>query len=152
MLGKKGISPLIVTILLIAFAVALGTMIMNWTSGIAGASTASCENILLEVQKAFNKDILCYSPDTQKLHLAIKNRGSSPLDFMVYRRINPDLEFRDIKMPDSYLGPGKVYDANIAFEYSDKIHLEFIPGIMQGGQEVLCTDQAIVREELPNCE
>ena len=28
--GKKGVSPLIATVLLIAFAVALGAVVMNW--------------------------------------------------------------------------------------------------------------------------
>ena len=151
MLGKKGMSPLIITILLIALAVALGTMIMNWSSGVASASDFSCSDVLLQVQQAFNKDILCYNSVDQTLKVSLNNRGSSPADFLVYRRITPDLKSRDIKMPDSYLGPGKVYEADIAFQKADKVHIEFIPGIMKGGQEVLCTDQAIVRENITSC-
>ena len=151
MLGKKGMSPLVVTILLIAFAVALGTMIMNWSSGVASASDFKCEDMLLEVQKAFDKEILCFLPTEDKIRISIKNRGSFPLDFLVYRRITSDLKSRDLKMPDSNLGPGKVYEADIPFQKSDKIHIEFIPGIMKGGQESLCPDQAIVRTTIPDC-
>lgn len=151
MLGKKGISPLIITILLIAFAVALGTMIMNWTSGVVSASEVACEDIILEVQSAFNKEILCYDDTIEKMRLVMKNRGSSPIDFIIYRRIGADLRPKDVSMPDSYLKQGKIYEADISFQYTDKIHVEFIPGIMKGGEEVLCPDAAIVRENLPKC-
>ncbi|MBC8501156.1 MAG: hypothetical protein ISS25_03875 [Nanoarchaeota archaeon] len=33
-MNKRGLSPIIATILLIAFAVAIGAMIMSWTAGI----------------------------------------------------------------------------------------------------------------------
>ena len=32
--GKRGISPLIATVLLVAFAVALGAVVMNWAKGV----------------------------------------------------------------------------------------------------------------------
>jgi len=151
MLGKKGMSPLIVTILLIAFAVALGTMIMNWSSDVASGAQVSCEEVELQIQKAFEKEILCYNENQGKMRFVVKNVGSSPLDFMIYRRISANLKTNDIKMPDSYLGPGKIYEADIVFEMTDRLHIEFIPGIMRGGQEVLCTDKTIIRETLPIC-
>ena len=33
-MNKRGISPLIATVLLVAFAVALGAVVMSWTSGV----------------------------------------------------------------------------------------------------------------------
>lgn len=33
-MNKRGLSPIIATILLIAFAVAIGAMIMSWTTGV----------------------------------------------------------------------------------------------------------------------
>lgn len=144
-------SPLIVTILLIALAVALGTMIMNWSSDVAGAKVVSCEDIDLQIQQAFGKELLCFNENTGKIKLVVKNEGKSPADFIVYRQINANLDTKDIKMPDSYLGTGKIYDVNIAFMMSDKIHIEFIPGIMKSGQEVICTNKSIVTETLESC-
>lgn len=151
MLRKKGMSPLLTTILLIAFAVALGTMIMNWSSGVASASDFKCEDVLLEVQKAFNKEILCYLRGEETIRVSIKNRGNSPIDFLIYRRIGTDLRSKDIKMPESFLSPGKIYEADIPFPQTEKIHIEFIPGIMKEGKEELCSDQAIVRQSIPDC-
>lgn len=41
--GRKGVSPLIATVLLIAFAVALGAVIMNWGRGFVQDRTADVE-------------------------------------------------------------------------------------------------------------
>ncbi|MFC2136176.1 archaellin/type IV pilin N-terminal domain-containing protein [Bacteroidota bacterium] len=37
-MNKRGLSPIIATVLLIAFAVAIGAMIMSWTAGIVKES------------------------------------------------------------------------------------------------------------------
>lgn len=37
--GKRGISPLIATVLLVAFAVALGAVVMNWAKGVEETKT-----------------------------------------------------------------------------------------------------------------
>lgn len=37
--GKRGISPLIATVLLVAFAVALGAVVMNWAKGVEETDT-----------------------------------------------------------------------------------------------------------------
>lgn len=43
-MNKRGISPLIATILLVAFAVALGAVVMSWTSGVEAepGETSTC--------------------------------------------------------------------------------------------------------------
>lgn len=43
-MNKRGLSPIIATILLIAFAVAIGAMIMNWTADIT-TEMPSCEDL-----------------------------------------------------------------------------------------------------------
>ena len=64
MKSRKGMSPLIATVLLIAFAVALGAMIMNWEP----RSTAGCSSILLSTQE------FCFDGKTIKIN--VKNEGT----------------------------------------------------------------------------
>lgn len=47
-MNKRGLSPIIATILLIAFAVAIGVMIMSWTTGTVKEST-HCDDISDEI-------------------------------------------------------------------------------------------------------
>ncbi|MBS3158744.1 hypothetical protein J4206_05650 [Candidatus Woesearchaeota archaeon] len=48
--GKRGISPLIATVLLVAFAVALGAVVMNWAKGVEEAETSGGESVASSVQ------------------------------------------------------------------------------------------------------
>jgi len=41
--GKRGISPLIATVLLVAFAVALGAVVMNWAKGVEETDTSASQ-------------------------------------------------------------------------------------------------------------
>jgi len=47
-MNKRGLSPIIATVLLIAFAVAIGAMIMSWTSDIV-KKAPSCEDVPVEI-------------------------------------------------------------------------------------------------------
>jgi flagellin-like protein len=61
---KKAMSPLIATMLLIAFAVALGAMIMNWSSTLGeGAKTGpDCSAITMSISP-----YLCYAENLIKI-------------------------------------------------------------------------------------
>ena len=49
--SKKGVSPLIATILLIAFAVALGSVVMNWGLNLnLGKSTDICRAVEIKIR------------------------------------------------------------------------------------------------------
>jgi len=58
-MNKRGLSPIVATVLLIAFAVALGAMIMSWTTGIA-KEAPSCKDIPTEI---INADNFCKMAD-----------------------------------------------------------------------------------------
>ncbi|MAG38783.1 hypothetical protein CMO90_01735 [Candidatus Woesearchaeota archaeon] len=47
-MNKRGLSPIVATILLIAFAVAIGAMIMSWTAGLV-KEAPTCEDIPTEI-------------------------------------------------------------------------------------------------------
>ncbi|NQU98883.1 hypothetical protein HQ533_05440 [Candidatus Woesearchaeota archaeon] len=50
-MNKRGLSPIIATILLIAFAVAIGAMIMSWTAGIV-KEAPECGDLPEEIIKS----------------------------------------------------------------------------------------------------
>jgi flagellin-like protein len=67
--SRKGLSPLIATVLLIAFAVALGVMVMNWGKGKAPPAevpgkTPGAGPLLIKVEPytAGQKTLLCFDP------------------------------------------------------------------------------------------
>ncbi|MCX6710804.1 MAG: hypothetical protein NTZ02_01820 [Candidatus Woesearchaeota archaeon] len=89
--GKKGVSPLIATVLLIAFAVALGAVVMNWgksftTETINYAETSSATSVgctldvsLTAVQIGGNPQI-CYNESEHRIDFIVRNNGNRDID------------------------------------------------------------------------
>jgi flagellin-like protein len=76
MLSKKGVSPLIATVLLISFAVALGAVVMNW-AGQIGVSDA-CNDVEISVVTLNNEQQACYAPALEQVKVGISN-GEAPI-------------------------------------------------------------------------
>jgi hypothetical protein len=145
-------SPLLLTIVLIAFAVALGAMIMSWGSSKVGPQKSSCDRVDLVVQKAFDNDLICFNEQTGKLKIVVKNVGEEKLKSLIYRKINPDLSVRDITLPSSEMEPGRIYEAEIPIVEKGKVHIEIIPQILIDTTPTLCDDKAIIKENLQSCK
>src|SRR3989344_1722930 len=79
--SKKGVSPLIATILLIAFAVALGTVIMNWGLSLGSSSDDPCAKVALELKKMVDNGEVCYGNRGAEgyLNFVIENSGSTDI-------------------------------------------------------------------------
>lgn len=63
--SKKGLSPLIATVLLIAFAVALGVMVMNWGKSAAEGKpgeTPACQMVKFDPCSIDSQSLLCVNP------------------------------------------------------------------------------------------
>ena len=82
--SKKGVSPLIATVLLIAFAVALGAVVMNWGRAQLDphGSQGICSNVEISLEKIDNQLNLCYSSDDSKISFLLRNDGSTSVHKM----------------------------------------------------------------------
>ena len=94
-MGKRGVSPLIATILLIAFAVALGAVIMQFGE----AATGVCgSNIIIQPTLA------CVSADGSNVKFVIANKGSddiTSLDVEVKGSSSSNMKNLAVKIPTS---------------------------------------------------
>ncbi|MGV8162793.1 MAG: hypothetical protein ACP5N2_05685 [Candidatus Nanoarchaeia archaeon] len=151
MLNKKGMSPLLLTILLVAFAVALGAMIMSWGASKTINSQGTCDNVELVVQKAYNTDMICFNNETGKLKIIVKSTGKQQINSLIYRRITPDMSIRDTPLPSSEMNPGRIYEAEIPYQSGSRVHIEILPQIMIENIPSLCDSKAIIRENIPPC-
>ncbi|HLC47320.1 MAG TPA: archaellin/type IV pilin N-terminal domain-containing protein [Candidatus Nanoarchaeia archaeon] len=87
--GKRGVSPLIATVLLIAFAVALGAVVMNWGRGYVeetqdfASQTSRREikcsiDITMEIIKIGGRKQICLDNQTNTVNFTLQNSG--PVD------------------------------------------------------------------------
>lgn len=149
MLGRKGMSPLIATILLIAFAVALGTMIMSWTGGIeseggVNAPPKDCAKIKIQTELG-----ACYADNS--LSFTVKNAASGKISGMRLKSITDDQEFTT-NVKDSAMIANEEITRSVPFLYGGgNIQINFIPLVQVDGELFECTDSRLMQQELPNC-
>lgn len=80
--SKKGVSPLIATILLIAFAVALGSVVMNWGLNLSiGKSADKCSSVSMKIRN-INGAQICYGGfgNNGYVNFIVDNVGSSDIN------------------------------------------------------------------------
>lgn len=88
--SKKAISPLIATVLLIAFAVALGAVVMNW-GGSQLRDQEICSKIDISLEKINNLPHLCFSEGQQnQISFLLVNQGTTILNKMRVTLISSD--------------------------------------------------------------
>jgi len=147
--GRKGISPLIATVLLIAFAVSIGTMIMNW--GKDAVAVGDCSETKLEVQIINDKPLFCYDTLNNKVNVMIKNVGSTDVDRLKMRVITPDFGNEDLDVGDSAIKAGAIKTKNIDYTRSGKFRVEIIPIITVGGKERICSEKYVFVDDIGAC-
>lgn len=146
--SKKAMSPLIATVLLIAFAVALGAMIMNWsvgaepdlTSDFAGCSKASLTS----------DDGVCLADN--RLSFNLRNDGDVRIA-QVQLVIHDEFGETITLLSDSALIKGESIDGVRPYVYDGgSIQLKFIPLInADNGELVACDAGSYTQDVLHSC-
>lgn len=161
--SKKAVSPLIATVLLIAFAVALGAVVMNWGRSyvesepgeITGAAhvdssaspiTDACSgNILLDIVRIGGKPSICY--DGTVIKYTIENKGSITMDAVKFQVIglNDIFNSQISTMPSADIKKSSIgYDQG---KYGSIEQIRFIPTV--GG--TVCPKKALTIENIGKC-
>lgn len=142
---KKGVSPLIATVLLIAFAVSLGAVVMNWTSGSVSASSDkgsaleidNCENVYFSIMQKNNTKSICYNRDNQIISFDIEN-GPKQLNGMRFSFLDTS-KYIDYEMSiaEGILSHNElIYDVVLNGELKN---VKIIPYISINEQKLFCT-------------
>jgi flagellin-like protein len=148
-LNRKGISPLIATVLLIAFAVSIGTMIMNWGKG--AVAVGDCSETQIQVQEISGKPMFCYDTLNNKVNVMVKNTGSTDINRLKMRVIAADFSTEDVDVSDSAIKSGDIKTKNINYVRSGKFRVEVIPIITSAGKERVCADKYVFVDDISAC-
>ena len=161
-MDKRAISPLVATILLIAFAIALGLVVMNWgrsyieekaefTAGPRDVS--ACNLVELSIIKVGGKDRICYNPSSHTIELFLENGPEIEVDDLQVRIVGST----GIKTLDSVLEKPleRAVSAQVLFNYPSGIgdvqQVKLTPVLDVGAEPVFCTNKAVVSEEVGQC-
>jgi flagellin-like protein len=141
--SKRGLSPLIATVLLIAFAVAMGAMIMNWSSTIGeGLNSPDCSGIKLLMSPA-----ICYKENVIKINL--RNQGGVVEELKL--KISDDNSVNEVALKNSKLRLGDEVHKDISYSMTGKTSVEVIPSVNHNGKVTPCATPAIQVSDLKEC-
>ena len=158
---KKGISPLIATILLVAFSIGLGALVMSWgeeyveekaefVQGVGEVRTG-CDAVELSIINIGGVPQVCRTPDTIQLWI---DNGPNIDVFNIHARIagRDDVQVIEELLAEPLLRENAVkltipYDARIG----TLLQVKLTPKIWTGKDVASCTDRALLLEHISPC-
>jgi flagellin-like protein len=150
-IGKRGISPLIATVLLIAFAVAIATMIMNIGGGLI-KNSGECKDVKMEVQTINGKPLFCYDVLNNNINVMLKNTGSVDIEKLKLIVTSADFSHEEKLIDNSAIKAGAIMTKNINYIRSGTFKVEIAPVISVSGKDQVCfPDTPVVAETIDRC-
>ena len=156
--NKKGVSPLIATILLIAFAVALGAVVMSWGKNVesSGAdlllSTEKCANVNLKVENVNDIPQIFYGGTGSEgfVKFTIANIGSYDVDQLIVWVIGEkDTNIIEVEQSSIKVGYPLIKEIQHDFnKYGSVKKLKFVPKIKIDELYVTCAKNALEEEKI----
>jgi flagellin-like protein len=133
-MNRRAISPLIATVLLLAFAVALGTMVVSYI--LEATHSTPCDDVAIGVDGTG----ACYQ--NNRVSFVVVNRGQTPLVAVKVRALNANDNIYEEQLATA-LGPASA--AKVDFPYSTinpaSVTLTLVPIVKSGETDVFCTQQ-----------
>tara|TARA_Y100000310_G_scaffold190615_1_gene190600 strand:+ start:9701 stop:10156 length:456 start_codon:yes stop_codon:yes gene_type:complete len=144
---KKGIAPLIATLLLVSFAVAIGVVVMNLGKAQVELGAQCVIDIGLE-----NKGI-CFNQNTGKIEFALNNGVNIKVEGFLVNIIGTNqastAELNDVGLDKAGSFSGVVaYDKSTGGEIRQ---LRISPKVVLYDKELICTEKSVVVESVANC-
>ncbi len=148
-MDNKGLSPLIATVLMIAFAVALGTIIMEWSLSFI-SSDSPCD----EVQVDFFAPAggVCYEAVTKNMRFVLENTGKQDVDHFSINIFDKTLDMTSLDTK-SGLEAGSTQTMKISYSppSTDKLSIKLVPVVISGDEPVRCDDKRLEMGNIPVC-
>ncbi len=165
-IGKKAVSPLIATVLLIAFAVALGAVVMNWGRSYV-ETTAEYAERGSDIQILCSRDInlkvvdgvensLCYNDTEKQINFMLENAGTIDIEGLQVTVIGAsDINTTDLDNATIEIGHIKRFNVNYNNDTMGEIlEIKFVPMIETTTTKtsVPCANSPLRKTDITECE
>lgn len=150
---KKAVTPLMIGILLISFAIAVGVVIMNLGRAEVQNNAECAINTDLHPVEIAGVKQLCYDAVKKEITFTVENGVNSKLDGLIVNAIGQQkaetAELNDgIARAGTYVGHVP-YDTAVSGEIKE---LKISPKLQVLDQQAICPEQAVVVDEIKSCE
>jgi flagellin-like protein len=152
-MNKKGISPLIATLLLISFAVALGVVIMNFGRAQVELEAQCPIDVGLKLATISGGEEACYSATEKKIKFTLENGVNIKVEGLVVSIIAAK-KAESYELNDAKLIKAGNYMGGVSYSKADKGEIRQIkitPKVILYDEEQICVEQALVVENIKDC-
>ncbi|MBN1502985.1 hypothetical protein JW930_05565 [Candidatus Woesearchaeota archaeon] len=164
--SRKGVSPLIATVLLIAFSVALGAVVMNWGRSFvqektedvdekAGTQLKCTVDILLDFVEISSEKQVCYNSTAKRVEFIIENIGTISADGISLQIIDAQDHIYTFQNT-STLGAGNAskYSFNNNAMDASLSYIGISPMILAPGSAIpqVCSSNKLAISEVNECD
>ncbi len=139
-LSKRGMSPLIATVLLMAFAVALGGMVMNWQGSLSGLD---CSDV--------HVDVTTFCFDGQYVQIAARNTGEEPVASLLLQIDHPASGQYNITVSKSAMDKGTATSSQVPITVDNDAAVNLFANLDRHGKPTACPEPIARKLPLPKC-
>ncbi|MBN1386500.1 hypothetical protein JW968_06015 [Candidatus Woesearchaeota archaeon] len=159
---KRGISPLIATVLLIAFAIALGAIVMNWGRQYTKSSIERTD-ITTETQYKCKLDVgirlyevngrkkICINSTEHLLDLMVENGPNVDIQGLHMIIVDESDNIDVITLPDSGIPKAGVKHINYTYNHiilnDDLLQIKLSPIVKINDEDIICKEKALTIEQ-----
>jgi len=158
-LGNRGVSPLMATVLLVAFSIALGAVVMSWGEDYIATNSdfttsanelgVGCDRVSFSIISVKGVPQVCY--DGSAVQIFIENGQSIELANIQARLVGTD-GIAQMEILSQPLAPLDALKTTFAYDtIGFPLQLKLIPKINVGNAEIFCADKALVIDDLVEC-
>ena len=156
--NKRGVSPLIATVLLISFAVALGSVVLNWGRNLEIAKPGDiCAGVSIKIRSVNNAEV-CYGGSDKNTYLqfVLDNDGSADIGglgiWVTGDKGTKLLDFNELSIQKGELLDIK--DKSITYDsstYGAIKNIQFFPKVMGPDALEICSRNSVKASKIKAC-
>ncbi len=146
--NKKAVSPLIATVLLIAFAVSLGAVLLTYMT-----TLGECGGVSIEITTLDDKPQICYNSNNNQLMFTLENSGREDIEYLKLTLTGA----LNVENVDELTSIGRSEVSKVEINYK-KQHLgilqklKIIPVVQENSNDVICgNERSLTIEGIPEC-
>jgi len=151
--GKEGVTPLMVTMLLLSLAVAVGVVVMNFGRAQVEENAQCAIDIALQLSSIGGQEQLCYDAGKKALSFTVENGVNIKVEGLIINIIGSE-KAETFELNDAKLIKAGTYVGKVAFDTATGGQIKQVkitPKVVLYDTEQICSEQAIVVESVGNC-
>jgi len=152
-MNKKAITPLMIGFILVSFAVAVASGVMNFAKAEVEDQASCAIDINMKWAVIGGKEEICFNQATKEVKFTIENGVNIKVEGLVVNIVgtkgseSKELNEAKIIKAGNYFG-------NVGYNYNtvgDIRQIKFIPKVIFSETEEVCAEKALVVENIRNC-